>query len=63
MQYNFVENDVCSYIIHTPPEMTYYDALKVKIISIEETTVYVAKAKKDKYFWLNHLDTWVSGNG
>ena len=41
--YNFVRDDVCSYIIHAPYQMTETDKLKVRIYNIEYTDVYIAK--------------------
>lgn len=52
--YQFVENDVCSYIIHAPWEMKRSDKLFLKIDKIENAVVYVAKSRG--YIWFNHLD-------
>jgi len=53
-----VKNDVCSYIIHSPPEMQERDKLKVKISAIENADVYIAKSTS--YKWINHLDSLVN---
>jgi len=53
--HKFVKEDVCSYIIKAPKQMTEYDKLHLKIIKLDKAAVYVAKGKW--YFWLNHLDT------
>ena len=54
---NFVKNDECSYIIHSPTEMERNDVLKIKISDIQNSQVYAAKGKG--YKWINHLDTAV----
>jgi len=52
--YNFVQDDVCSYIIHSPSEMKENDILHLKVFNIENAQVYVAKSKG--YKWIDHLD-------
>lgn len=49
-----VKNDICSYIVHAPPEMKIKDKMLMKIDKIENADVYVAKGKG--YKWINHLD-------
>jgi hypothetical protein len=49
-----VLNDVCSYIVYSPPEMKERDRLLVLIDKIENADVYVAKGRG--YKWINHLD-------
>jgi len=56
--YNFVQDDVCSYIIHSPWEMQENDQMKIKIFNIENAAVYLAKGKS--YRWISHLDYMVS---
>ena len=41
--YYLVENDVCSYIIHTPPEMTRKDRMKLRVTNMENVMVFVHK--------------------
>jgi hypothetical protein len=55
-----VMNDVCSYIIYGPPEMTSKDQLLLKIDRIENADVYIAKGKG--YRWINHLDRLASND-
>lgn len=52
--HNFVKNDVCSYIIHSPEQMQKNDQLKLQITKTENIDVYVAKGKG--YRWFDHLD-------
>lgn len=52
--YQFVNNDVCSYIVSAPWEMQSWDLMRMRISKIENSEVYVAKSRTFK--WLNHLD-------
>jgi len=58
---NFVDGDVCGYVITAPPQMKEADILYLKISQIENADVYVAKGKA--YIWLDHLDQMVTGKG
>jgi|DEB0MinimDraft_12_1074336.scaffolds.fasta_scaffold15471_3 hypothetical protein len=58
--YNFVKDDVCSYIVHSPFEMVERDIMYLKISKIENCEVYVAKGKG--FRWISHLDGMV-GDG
>jgi hypothetical protein len=51
---NYVLNDICSYIVYSPPEMKERDRLLVLIDRIENADVYVVKGRG--YKWINHLD-------
>ena len=53
--YNYVKDDVCSYIIYTPFEMKEYDKMYIKFYGIENADVYISKGKG--YKWINHLDS------
>jgi hypothetical protein len=55
-----VMNDVCSFIIYAPPEMQMLDRLLVQIDKIENSDIYVAKAKGFK--WISHLDRIASND-
>lgn len=57
-EYKFVKDDVCSYIVKSPDQMTDDDKLMIKIYNIEKADVYIAKGKG--YMWLNHLDRLVN---
>ena len=62
--HKFVKDDVCSFIIKAPVQMTEYDKLWLKIYSIENAEVYVAKMRQaNSLTWLNHLDAYVSDYG
>ena len=53
---NFVRNDVCSYIIHTPDEMSRRDSMKVRIKNMENVIVFLHKQPKGMYRHFPHLD-------
>ena len=59
--YQFVKDDVCSYIINAPDEMGEHDKLMIKIYKIENADVYIAKSKRS--LWLDHLDYMVPEDG
>ena len=59
-KYQFVQQDVCGYIIYSPWEMQPWDKMKLRITKIENADVYVAKSRKFK--WYNHLD-YTATNG
>ena len=50
----FVLDDVCSYIIHPPPEMSKWDRLKLRIDQMQNVDVTVLKTK---------TFTWNKNNG
>jgi len=54
----FAPPDVCTWRIIAPYQMSKYDEMHLKIISIDKADVYVAKSKS--YFWLDHLDSVAS---
>ena len=57
-EYKFVKDDVCSYIVYAPWQMTQWDKMYIKIYNIKNAEVYLAKGFG--YKWLNHLDQMVN---
>ena len=58
--YNYVQNDVCSYIIQQPIEMTDSDIMHLEISDISNAIVYVHKTVSGKYRWFSHMDDYIA---
>jgi len=61
--HNFVQNDVCSFVIHAPPEMQENDAMKMKISEITNAVVLVQKSPAGRYMYFSHLDASLNHPG
>ena len=46
---DFVADDVCSYIVHPPPEMSKWDKMRIRIDKKQSVEVIVTKARSFEY--------------
>ena len=46
---DFVLDDVCSYIVHPPPEMSKWDKMRIRIDKKQSVEVIVTKARLFEY--------------
>ena len=60
--YYFVKNDICSFIVHAPPEMQANDSMKIKISNIVFAVVIVHKSPAGKHMHFSHLDRVLDPN-